>query len=71
VKVWLAFWPSQWQAATDAETVIDLVFGVYSTREKAIESVRESMDLDEWEAYHDEFEYEEIELDGYHPIPHV
>jgi hypothetical protein len=71
MKVWLAFWPSQWQAATDNETVIDLVFGVYSTRDMAVESVRGSMTLDEWEAYHEEFVYEELEVDEYHPIPHV
>lgn len=70
-KVWIAYWPSQWQAATDTETVIDLVFGVFTSREKAVEAVRAGVPPEEWESYNDQFVFEEIELDKYHSIPHV
>ncbi len=70
-KLWIAYWPSQWQAATDSETVIDLIFGIFTSREKAVEAVRAGVSLDEWESYNDQFVFEEIEPDSYHPIPHV
>ena len=67
----LAYWPSQWQAVTSDETVVDLIFGVFSSRAKAMEAVSTSMRSDEWKEYKDQFVYEELELDEYHPIPHV
>jgi hypothetical protein len=70
-KLWIAYWPSQWQAATDSETVIDVVFGIFSSREKAEEAVRAGVSEEEWDAYHDQFVYEEMEPDSYHPIPHI
>jgi hypothetical protein len=71
MKIWIAFWPSQWQAATDNETVIDLIFGTFTSHDKAVETVKRSMTPKEWEEYHDQFVYEQVELDEYHPIPHV
>lgn len=70
MKLCIAYWPSQWQAATTDETVIDLVFGIFSSHEKAIEVVKENLDK-EWESYSDQFIFEELEVDQYHPIPHV
>ena len=70
-ELWIAYWPSQWQAATDIETVVDLIFGVFTSREKAIEAVRTNVSPEEWESYNDQFVYEKIELDQYHPIPHI
>jgi len=70
-ELWIAYWPSQWQAATDIETVVDLIFGVFTSREKAIEAVRTNLSPEEWESYNDQFVYEKIELDQYHPIPHI
>jgi hypothetical protein len=70
-ELWIAYWPSQWQAATDTETVIDLIFGVFSSKENAMEKVRASISPEEWKTYNDQFVYEKIELDRYHPIPHV
>ena len=67
----LAYWPSQWQAVTSDETVVDLIFGVFRSRAKAMEAVSTSMRSDEWKEYKDQFVYEELELDEYHPIPHV
>jgi hypothetical protein len=70
-EFWIAYWPSQWQAATDTETVIDLIFGVFTSKENAVEKVRASISPEEWESYNDQFVYEKLELDQYHPIPHV
>jgi hypothetical protein len=70
-KVWIAYWPSQWQAATDVETIVDLIFGIFSTRENAVNAVRAGLSPAEWETYNEEFVYEEIELDKYHPVPHI
>jgi len=70
-ELWIAYWPSQWQAATDIETVVDLIFGVFTSKEKAIEAVRTNLSPEEWESYNDQFVYEKIELDQYHPIPHI
>ena len=70
-RLWIAYWPSQWQAATDIETVVDLIFGIFTTREKAVEAVRAGISPEEWEAYSYQFVFEEVELDKYHPIPHV
>ena len=69
--LWIAYWPSQWQAATDTETVIDLIFGVFTSKEKAIQEVRAGISPEEWETYNDQFVYEKIILDQYHPIPHI
>jgi len=35
VNLWIAYWPSQWQASTDNETVIDMIFG-----EIAVEKIK-------------------------------
>ena len=70
-KLWIAYWPSQWQAATDTETVIDLIFGIFSSRELAVKTVKAGISRREWESYGNQFVYEEIELDKYNPIPHV
>ncbi len=70
-ELWIAYWPSQWRAATDTETVIDLIFGVFSSKERAIQEVRAGVSQEEWESYTDQFVYERIELDQYHPIPHI
>jgi hypothetical protein len=70
-KLWIAYWPSQWRAATDTETVVDLIFGIFTSRDKAVEAVRAGISPEEWEEYNDQFVYEEVELDKYHPIPHV
>jgi hypothetical protein len=70
-KLWIAYWPSQWQAATDDETVIDLIFGVFTSKEKALEAVRAGISVEEWDSYNEEFVYEELELDKYNPIPHI
>jgi hypothetical protein len=71
LKLVLAYWPSQWQAATSNETVIDLIFGVFSSEEIARRTIRESMSGDEWEEFRSQFVYEELNLDDYHPIPHL
>ena len=71
LKIVLAYWPSLWQAVTSDETVVDLIFGVFSSRAKAIEIVSTSIRKDEWEEYKDQFVYEELELDEYHPIPNL
>jgi len=70
-KLWIAYWPSQWQAATDSETVIDLIFGIFTCKEKAVEAIKASISEEEWESYNDQFLYEEIEPDRYYPIPHI
>jgi hypothetical protein len=70
-KLWIAYWPSQWQAATETETVVDFIFGIFSSRESAISAVRSYVSKEEWELYNDQFVYEELELDRLHPIPHV
>lgn len=69
MKVILAYWPSQWQAATEDQPVIDLVFGIFSSREKAIEAITSNLDKKEWDEYNDQFLYTELELDQYRPIP--
>ena len=69
--MWIAYWPSQWQAATDTETVIDVIFGIFSSREKAVEVVKASISPEEWDSYNSEFVFQELELDSYHPIPHI
>lgn len=69
MKIVLAYWPSQWQAATEDQPVIDLVFGVFSSKEKAIEVISKCLDKDEWEEYSDQFVYSELELDQYRPMP--
>ncbi|MDG6921784.1 MAG: hypothetical protein JRN67_00650 [Nitrososphaerota archaeon] len=71
MKLCIAYWPSQWQAATSEETVVDMIFGVFSSRTKAEEKVKDSMTLSEWETYRDQFAFEDLELDQYHPIPHI
>ncbi len=71
MKLYLAYWPSQWQSATTDETVVDLIFGVFNSRETAQKVVSNAMSSKEWEEYKDEFVYEEVEVDKYHPIPHV
>ena len=71
MKVYLAYWPSQWQAATDEETVINMVFGVFSSMEKAREVVQSSLEAAEWEEFGEEIRYEAMELDRAHSIPHV
>jgi hypothetical protein len=70
-ELWIAYWPSQWQAATDTETVVDLIFGVFTSKEKAMEAVRKNVSPEEWDSYNDQFVYEKTELDQYHPIPHI
>jgi hypothetical protein len=70
-KLWIAYWPSQWQAATDSETVIDLIFGIFSSRDLAVDAVKSGVSRKEWESYSDQFVYEEIELDKFSPIPHL
>jgi hypothetical protein len=70
-ELWIAYWPSQWQAATDTETVIDLIFGVFTSKEKAIQEIKGGISPEEWETYNDQFVYEKMTLDQYHPIPHV
>lgn len=69
MKLFLAYWSSPWQAATSDEPVIDLIFGVITSRAKAESVVSKSMSKEEWEEYKDEFVYEEVEVDAYHPIP--
>ncbi len=69
MNVVLAYWPSQWQAATENQPVIDLVFGVFSSKEKAIDVISRNLEEDEWEEYNDQFVYAEIELDQYRPMP--
>ncbi len=71
VNLWIAYWPSQWQAATDSETVVDMIFGVFSSRETAIEKIRAKISREDWESFNDQFVFEEVELDSYHPIPHI
>ena len=71
LKICLAYWPSQWQSATTEETVVDLIFGVFSSREEAVEVVSSGMARKEWEEYKDQFVYEELIVDQYHPIPHI
>jgi hypothetical protein len=71
LKIILAYWPSQWQAATSEETVIDVVFGVFSSREKAIDAISKNVHRDEWEEYKDQFVYETLEVDAYQPVPHL
>ena len=70
-KLWIAYWPSQWQAATDEETVIDLFFGVFSSKESAVAEIKSGVTKEEWDLYGDEFVYEEVELDRYHQVPHA
>ena len=69
MKVVLAFWPSQWQAATEEQSVIDLVFGVFSSKEKAVDVISKNLERSEWEEYNDQFVYAEIDLDQYRTIP--
>jgi len=71
VRLFIAYWPSQWQAATTEETVVDMVFGVFTSRGKAVETVKSSISSEDWNEYKDEFVYEELDVDTYHPIPHV
>lgn len=71
MKVVLAYWPSQWQAATDVQPVIDLVFGVFSSKEKALKEIRGNLKDGEWEEYKDQFVYSELEIDLYQPIPNL
>lgn len=71
MKVILAYWPSLWQAATENEKVVDLIFGVFSSKEKALQAVSNSLTKEEWEEYNGEFVYEELNVDQYHPIPDV
>ncbi len=59
MKFCIAYWPSQWQAATTDETVIDLIFGVFTSREQAIKVVKENMTTKEWDKYSSQFVYEE------------
>jgi hypothetical protein len=47
------------------------MFGVYSSREKAVEVVKRNLGVKEWNKYSDQFVYEDLEVDEYHPIPHV
>jgi hypothetical protein len=70
-KLWIAYWPSQSRAATDNETVINLFFGVFTSKQKAIESVKAGVLVEEWESFHDQFLYEKIEPDRYNPISRV
>ncbi|HXQ93526.1 MAG TPA: hypothetical protein VN739_11020 [Nitrososphaerales archaeon] len=71
VNLWIAYWPSQWQAATDNETIIDMIFGIFSSREIAIDKIKASISEEEWESFNDQFVFEKVELDSYHPIPHI
>ena len=71
MKVCLAYWPCQWQSATTDETVMDLIVGVFSSREKAVEVLSSEMSRKEWEEYKDQFVNEELNIDEYHPIPHI
>ena len=71
MKICIAYWPSQWQAATTDETVIDLIFGVFTSREQAIKVVKENMTTKEWDKYSSQFVYEDLDADKYHPIPHI
>jgi hypothetical protein len=71
MSIWIAYWPSQWQAATDNETVTDMIFGVFSSRELAVEQIRGNISVEDWESFNDQFVFEEVELDKYHPIPRV
>ena len=69
MKLILAYWPSQWQAATDDQPVIDLVFGVFSSKEKAVKEISGNLQKSEWEEYNDQFVYSELEIDHYQPTP--
>jgi hypothetical protein len=71
LKLCIAYWPSQWRAATAEETVIDLIFGVFSSRKEAIKVVKENTSPKEWKEYGGEFVYEDLDVDKYHPIPHI
>jgi hypothetical protein len=50
--------------------VVDLISGIFTSKERAIEMVRKNLSPEEWETYNDQFVYEKLELDQYHPIPH-
>lgn len=69
MKIVLAYWPSQWQAATDDQPVIDVVFGVFASKEKAVDEIRKNLERSEWEEYNGQFVYTELNLDQYWPIP--
>ena len=69
MKIVLAYWPSQWQAATEEQSAIDLVFGVFSSKEKAVDVISKNLERSEWEEYNDQFVYAELDLDQYRPIP--
>lgn len=69
MKVILAYWPSQWQAATEDQPVIDLVFGIFSSKEKAIERISNNLEKKDWAEYNDQFVYAELDIDQYMPIP--
>ena len=71
MNLWIAYWPSQWQAATDTETVIDMIFGIFSSREIAIEKIKAEISRQDWDSFNDQFVFEEVERDSCHSIPHV
>ena len=71
VKLWLAYWPSQWQSATDEESVIDCIFGVFTSRENAEAILKARIAPKKWEGFHDEFVFEELNTDECHPVPHI
>ena len=50
---------------------MDLIVGVFSSREKAVEVLSSEMSRKEWEEYKDQFVNEELNIDEYHPIPHI
>lgn len=69
MKIVLAYWPSQWQAATDDQPVIDVVFGVFASKERAVAEISKNLERSEWEEYNDQFVYAELDFDHYGPIP--
>jgi len=48
-----------------------VIFGVFSSREKALEKIKGNISTEDWESFNDQFVLEEIELDSFHAIPHI